>query len=760
MKLKHIIVILLFISLANPLMPAQQHRQQQRQRAGNTVSVEGTVKDMQEEPVSGAVVLVPELGISVKTDKSGRFRIVGIEPGNYHIEVYAEGHIDYVSDAFHLGEDQRGFHIVLSKKISEEVVVTATRTPRIYAEVPVKTEVITQTEIKNKHAQNLAESLSMTTGIRVENKCQNCNFTQVRINGMEGKYSQVLINNSPIFSSMIGVYGLEQIPSEMLDRIEVVKGGGSALYGGNAVAGVINVITKEPQSNQTYLKMHREAISGQPFFNVGFRSSLVSESGNTKAFLFANYKNRESIDLNGDDFSELGSLNNTSFGVDFYNHFPGVKGKLKLGFFRIFEERRGGDLFEKPPHEANLAEWAKSDLVDFSADWDHYLREDLYYNFSFSYLDAERETYYGSHKDPNAYGATQNPILFLNTQVNYQSSGHLFTLGAQYKGENLIDRALGYDRLVEEEYNELGLFFQDDFKLSKTFYILAGVRMSKHSLLDRPIFIPRMSVLVNFSPDLGWRTTFSTGYRAPQIFDEDLHITQVGGQGMVIENSPDLKEEKSFSLSTGMDFGREFGQSLLQLSVESFYTLLADTFVLSKQEFDPRENALVFERINGSDSSTYGMSMDFRYTWRSRFSLTLGWTLQRSRLQEPEPDFNSRHFFRTPSSYGYARLNYVNTSILCVEVSAEYTGTMKVPHFSGYISEDRLETTDPFVVLDLKLHRPINLTSHYNVKVFIGAFNLLDSYQKDLDKGADRDSGYVYGPSKPRSVYAGFEFSF
>jgi outer membrane receptor for ferrienterochelin and colicins len=760
MRFRHIILTLVLFSLFTSLTYAQQQRMQRRQELGNLVSLEGKVEDMQNEPVVGALILIPELGISVKTDSYGRFQITSIKPGSYHVEVYREGYMDYISDSINLESDRSDFHIILSKKLSEEIVVTATRTQRLYSEVPVKTEIITQTDIKNKQSQNLAESLSLTTGIRVENKCQNCNFTQVRINGMEGKYSQVLINNSPIFSSMIGVYGLEQIPSEMLDRIEVVKGGGSALYGGNAVAGVINVITREPKSNLTLINMHQESISGNPFSNIGFRSSLVSESENTKAFLFANYKNRRPVDLDGDNFSELGSLDDTSFGIDFYNHFPGIKGKLKLSFFRIFEDRRGGDLFEKPPHEANLAEWIKSDLVNLSVDWDHYLRENLYYNVSLSYLDAKRETYYGSHKDLQAYGNTQNPILFLNSQINYQSGSHLFTLGAQYKGEDLTDRALGYDRMIEDEYNELGLFIQDDLSLSQTFSLLTGLRVSKHSVLDHLIFIPRMSVLVNFSSELGWRTTLSTGYRAPQIFDEDLHITQVGGEGMIIDNSPDLKEERSYSLSTGLDYGREFGQNLIQLSVESFYTLLLDTFILHKKLYDPRENALVFGRINGSESKTYGVSFDMGYRWKNRFSLTLGWTLQRSRLQEPEPDFNTRHFFRTPRSYGYAKLNYTNPNIFNIEASAEYTGIMKVPHFAGYIFEDRLETTDPFVVLDIKLRRPINLSSQYKVTVSLGAFNLLDAYQKDLDKGVNRDSGYVYGPSRPRSIYAGFEFSF
>jgi len=140
---------------------------------------------------------------------------------------------------------------------------------------------------------------------------------------MPGKYSQILIDSSPIISAMTGVYGLEQLPVEMINKIEIVKGGGSALYGGNAIAGVINVLTKEPKDNNSYIKLHQETISGKPFANIGFQSSVISKDLNTKGYLYASYQEREHVDLNGDGFSELGNLNNTSFGFNFLMIFLG-----------------------------------------------------------------------------------------------------------------------------------------------------------------------------------------------------------------------------------------------------------------------------------------------------------------------------------------------------------------------------------------------------------------------------------------------------
>ncbi|MBC8358029.1 MAG: TonB-dependent receptor [Candidatus Aminicenantes bacterium] len=762
MKIKflslNIIFLILIFTQSIYALQLHQNRNQHRLGQNRLLTIKGNIEDWEHNPVIKALVLIPEISKSTETDGSGNFEITQIPSGKYHIEVFAEGYIDYSSGPFVLKQNKLNYKVILIKKITKEIVVTATRTPKLFDETPVKTEVITATEIEKKGATNLAETLSQTTGVRVENNCQNCNFTQVRINGMEGKYTQILIDSSPVISAMTGVYGLEQIPTEMLDSIEIVKGGGSSLYGSNAVAGVINVLTKEPQENKTTFKLHQESSSGKPFTNLGFHSSLVSKDLYTKAFLFATYQKREPVDLNEDSFSELGTISNTSFGLNFYNYFSRIKGHLKLGFFRIFEERRGGDLFNKPPHEANTAEWIKTDQIGVSSEWNQFISDKIYCNLSFSLIDAKRNTYYGSHKDINAYGNTKNPLLFLNYQFNYKLGNHFFSLGAQYKKDKIKDEATGYNRIIEDVYHESGFFIQDDFNLGSAFSLLTGLRLNKHSALDKIIVTPRLSFLLKIIKDLSFRASFSTGFRAPQVFDEDLHITQVGGEGMMITNSPNLKEEKSYSISSGLDYGKQIKRSLIQFSIEAFYTKLNDTFVL--HEVSRIENARILERINGAGSRVYGFSFEFGLVLGPRFNLTSGWTIQRSNLDEPEPDFNSKEFFRTPNYYGYANISYENNKLVNANLSIEYTGEMKVPHYAGYIKNDKLETTDAFWVMNTKLRKPVNFTEDLRISVFFGVHNILNSYQKDLDKSVDRDSGYVYGPAKPRSFYAGFKFSF
>jgi len=752
-----VIIFIIFSSLAMAASP-QQERNRQRHGLSSQLYIKGSVENIDGQPVKKATIILPELSLSAESDEQGRFTLGPLPPGKYHLEVYADGYMTYISEPLELRSDLENYQIMLSPRIEEQIVVTATRTPKRYAETPVKTEVISKTRIEQKVAANLAESLSLTPGVRVENDCQNCNFTQVRINGMEGKYTQVLINGLPVVSAMTGVYGLEQIPADMIEQIEIVKGGGSALYGGNAVAGVINIITREPQETRSNLKFFGESLSGKPYLNLNFNTSHVSKDLNTKTYLFANYQKRDPVDLNDDSFSELGLINNTSFGLNLFHDFQTLKAKAKLEVFRIFEDRRGGNLFDHPCHDADVCEWAKSDQLGLSAEWNQALKPNLFYNLSFSYLDAKRDTYYGSHQDPNAYGSTKNPLLIGNGQMNWQAGAHLLSFGFQLRRDKIHDQALGYGRIIDQTYDETGIYAQDDWKISKKFSLLSGLRLNTHTALNHLILTPRLSLLVNLTKKITWRTTFSTGFRAPQVFDEDLHITQVGGEGMMIINSPNLKEESSYSLTTGFDYGHQYERYNLQLSLEGFYTRLADTFIL--HEISSPENTRLMERINGPGAKVYGISAVAGLGIGRRLALNSGWTIQNNLLDEPEPEFNSKEFFRTPKVYGYASLEYRNERWLNAEFSVEYTGSMKVPHYAGYILSDRLETTDPFWVVNLKLNRKVELNSSASFNFLAGIFNLFDSYQKDLDLGADRDSGYVYGPSKPRSFYAGLEFSF
>ena len=155
--------------------------------------------------------------------------------------------------------------------------------------------------------------------MRVETNCGNCGTTQLRINGLEGQYSQVLLDSRPIFSSLASVYGLEQLPVAMIERVEVIRGGGSALFGANAIGGVVNIITKEPLRNSVTLSNTTNIFEGGTAdFNTSLNGSFVSDDYKMGVYLFGMIKDRDSYDRNGDGFSDIPKLNSETAGFRAY----------------------------------------------------------------------------------------------------------------------------------------------------------------------------------------------------------------------------------------------------------------------------------------------------------------------------------------------------------------------------------------------------------------------------------------------------------
>jgi outer membrane receptor for ferrienterochelin and colicins len=724
-------------------------------------TIEGIVIDEDNNWIAGAEVIIPEKNIYTKTNEIGKFFFEILGGGAIHVEVFKEGYMPITTEVIKIKKrvQIKVPQIVLRKTLMEEVVVTGTATPKLYRETPVKTFVATKETIEKSGAQNLADSLELVTGVRVEDNCQNCNFTEVRINGMEGKYCQILFDGKPMVSALAGVYALEQIPANLIEKFEVVKGGGSSLYGGNAIGGVVNVILKEATKSGALLSLDQGLVNGESNTNVNFNYDYVAKNRQTQASLFSNYQRREPMDYNDDDFSDLGELTNLSLGSNFSHYFNNLKGKLKLGFVALSEDRRGGNKFDQPEHYADIAESIKTKRLDFSAAWEQTFSQTSILKVNGAYSFTKRNSYYGVKKDPNAYGYSENPVFYGEVQYyNFSLNQHAIITGLSYKSDTVDDRAPAYSRIIDETFTDLGFYLQDEISLGKKLKILLGARADKHSEIEKMIVSPRVSIGFNGITDVTLRFTYSTGFRAPQVFDEDLHITQVGGEGMVIRNRDGLKEEKSYSLTLGMDFGKQTKNKLYQLSFGAFYNRLNNVFTLD--EVEEYEDYMLMERFNGDGAKIYGLEFELGFKHASGFEFFTGWTWQKSEYDSPEPDFNSTKMFRTPEFYGILKLDWDIKRFLVVITEFNYTGPMKVPHYAGYIPDDVLETSDSFAVINFKLGKEFKATSGRKFTVTASLLNVFDSFQKDLDKGVYRDAGYIYGPRFPRTFRIGVKYNF
>lgn len=213
-------------------------------------NISGHVKDGAEH-LPYINLFIKGTNIGTTTDATGHYRIVNIPVGVHVLVVRGVGFKEQEIDF----EATRNITLEIKVQLEadvlglEEVVITGDRSETRRSESPVVVSKISPKLLQITQSVSVSEGLNYCTGLRTENNCQNCGFTQVRMNGLEGPYSQVLINSRPLFSGLAGVYGLEMIPSNMIESIEVVRGGGSALYGSNAIAGTVNLILKEPVSN-------------------------------------------------------------------------------------------------------------------------------------------------------------------------------------------------------------------------------------------------------------------------------------------------------------------------------------------------------------------------------------------------------------------------------------------------------------------------------------------------------------------------------
>ncbi len=662
---------------------------------------------------------------------------------------------------------EMNFNLEENTILMKDVVVSANRYEVDRKEAATIVNVLTPKVFTATNSVNLAEGLNYQPGLRVENTCQNCGVNAVRINGLEGKYSQILIDSRPVFSSLAGVYGLEQIPVSMIDRVEVIRGGGSAIFGSSAIGGVVNIITREPIRNSLDISNTTQLIGGKSWDNVtSMNAALVSSNRKVGATIFGMSRDRQGYDNDGDGYTELGMLKGTSLGMRAYYRFSN-QAKLTAEYHAMHEFRRGGDSIHMMPHQTTVAEQAEHYIHGGGLTYD-YIAKNLKTRFSIytSLQKVDRNTYYGTQYDINAYGTSNDFSWVTGGQFN-QSFDRLifmpseFVAGIEYSVNNLEDIQLAYDRTLLQNINIASVFAQNEWKNSKMGFLI-GARVDKHNLIDNVVVSPRANFRYVFMENLTARLSYSSGYRAPQAFDEDLHIMAVGGEVAIIELSPDLKPEYSNSFSGSLNWSSNIRGGEFSILAEGFYTTLNDVFILKENGTDAQGNILM-ERTNGSGAYVAGVNVEATYTPIRDLNMQIGYTFQKSRYKEPEvwsenPNIEpQKRMFRTPDHYGFMTVDYTMFDALNIALSGTYTGSMLVQHFAGYIAEDVEVTTPNFFDMGIKIAYDYKLSNNNVIQFNGGVKNIFNSYQNDFDQGADRDAGYIYGPALPRTFFLGLK---
>lgn len=719
---------------------------------------------------------------TTSTDVNGFFEFKNLSSGTYTISISG---ISYksVEKEITISEKENGkvnFELVTVGNNLEEVVVTGTKTAKRKTNSPVIVSVMNSKMLDNLQVCNLSEGLKFQPGLRVETDCQTCNYQQLRMNGLAGGYSQILINGRPIFSPLMGLYGMEQLPVNMIDRIEVVRGGGSSLYGSSAIGGTVNVITKIPKRDSFELNSFYQNTNGQTSdYLLNGNASFVSKNRDAGVSLFMTHRERQHFDANGDNFSEIPKIENNSIGVNMFFK-PTENQKLELSISNLNEYRFGGEMVDKPAYLTLQSEERKNKIWLASLDYQYNFENQKSSIITYAaWQNTDRTHYTGTfpndepaiqnHLENPPYGTSDAQTLQGGLQFNHRvekfiNGTNVFTIGTEYISDKVSDEIKSYNYKVDQLTKDFGSFVQSDWEITPSLNLLSGVRMDKHNLVDQLVFSPRLALLYKLKKDTQFRLSYGTGFRAPQAFDTDLHIAFAGGGVSRVIYDPNLKEERSKSWSASINYDRPTENFIFGFTIEGFYTHLKDAFIL--QNIGSDQFGEIFEKQNGDGATVQGTTIELRANYKQKIQLESGFTFQTSKFENAVTYIDviapTRDFLRTPNQYGFANLNITATERLKINLNYVYTGTMKISHFAGAPNQtnDEFLTTPTFSEINSKISYTIPSKKYdMNFEIYGGLKNILNQYQDDFDIGKNRDSNYIYGPAFPRTIFIGLKIS-
>lgn len=645
------------------------------------------------EHLGYAVIAVKNTQLNTVADASGHFKLADLPVGKQTITAALVGYREQQVEVDMKKNQAVEIFFELEEDVLDldQVVVTGTRTQHYVKNVPIRTEVITSEALQRKNAQNVYEALEGVPGVRVEQQCQFCNFSLVRMQGLGAEHTQVLIDGEPVYSGLAGVYGLQQMGTTDLDRIEVVKGAGSALYGSSAVAGAINLISREPTFEPSVKGDLQFGNWGHKVFNAS--ASLRNNSVGFSAF--AQRMEEGAVDYTQDGLtrSEVNhkdevsdrvdsKLNNYGFGVYFYSPFA-KNDKLVFRGKATQEDRYGGtmkdDLYLNP-YSAGTENINTNRLTgELVYTLPIGLSSEL--NYSAAYVRHKRKAtndtflsdYKSTHNDASPDVESMRPYLAkentFTTSVTFASKlgRHSLLVGGQAYFSRLRESGLycvtdeeskyigeSYTSLGKKHAVEFGFFAQDEWSVLPNLTVVPGIRLDTHSSGEeyessKTVFDsafpktkfnetsvnPRIAVKYDVMPGITLRANFGTGFRAPYGFSEDLHLCS--GSPRVWKSS-NLKAEKSMSYNISADY---YGHDI-QLSANVFRTKLYNKIEFSDADDAVRRLGYTYQWENVDDAYVQGVELGVKYNPIRNMRLGVSMTFNQGKYNHERADWTDR----------------------------------------------------------------------------------------------------------------------
>lgn len=754
-------------------------------------------------PVPYASIQIEGANLGTMADSLGKFDLEHVSPGKRTVVISAVG---FKTERIRITvSDDEPFELnvsLLSAPIDAGgIVVTATRTPRYVKDVPVFTEVISKASIEDKSAHNIFEALDGEAGIRVEQQCQGCNFSILRMQGLGADHTQVMLDGQPVYSGLTSVYGLQQMSTADVDQIEIVKGAGSALYGSNAVAGAINIISSVPRKT--------EGRIGIEFGEHGtnkYDFSASTRKGNWGVFLFAQQSEQDELDETGDINASNGidepdgwidrvRATTKNAGANLYIDDVFTADRLILRGRLLTDTRLGGWLtanqFENP--FAPGTERIITDRASGQIEYNVWFASGTEVNASFSFTshkrDATNDTFLSDYEEAfdetppvhlmRPYVADEELITVNVNLIQPVGDRNQILAGAQISQNSIdeggmyldIDTKLPYYSSSNKHSYDFGAYLQDEMRLTGKLEIVGGIRFDHHESEDefrgsgdvlarglKPLeydestFNPRLSVKYSLTEKLVLRGSAGSGFRVPYGFSEDLHLCS--GSPRVFKGG-ELKPERSFSYSVNADYTTPS----LSANVNIYRTELKDAIAFADADPEIENLGYTYQWENIDDANVTGIELNGSVSVTTGLLFGARCEIFNGEYDNPRSDWvetpyedKSRNITRYPQISGglKADLDFSGWELMA---DLDYTGKMYIDLAEPANESDiKIYETEPFVLLNAKIARDM----YDRYELYIGAKNISGYTQKE--KHID-DAAFMYAPVYGRIIYGGVAVS-
>ena len=722
---------------------------------GQTNSISGKVSSNGEVlPFVNVYLKKTKQGTS--TNKNGFFELKNIPNGTYTIVASSIGYKFKSKKITLIGNQKivKNFNLKVNDAL-EEIVISGTLRPVTKSNSPVPVEVYSETFFRKNPTPSIFESLQNVNGVRPQLNCSVCNTGDIHINGLEGSYTFVLIDGMPIVSGLSTVYGLTGIPQALIERVEIVKGPASTLYGSEAVGGIINVITKKPVnapllSTDTFISSW-----GEVNLDVGLRYNASEKIQGLLGVNYFNFQNR--IDTNNDNFTDLTLQNRISIFNKINIERKSNKVFTIAGRY-VYEDRWGGEMnWEKEFRGGNqiYGESIYTNRWETFGTYELPTTENL--NFQFSANGHYQDSFYGE----TSYDAAQL-IGFGQLIYNKKLGGkHDLLLGAAY-------RYTFYDDNTFATLNENGIhnspsiihlpgvFAQNEISFSARKKILLGVRWDYNSVHGN-IFSPRVNYKWS-SRDTSHtiRLSAGNGFRVANIFTED-HAALTGARTVEFDGALDPETSWNGNVNYVKKINTE--SSFITIDASAFYTYFNNR-ILPDYESDP--NKIIYANLEGS-SVSQGISLNADFLFTNGLAINAGATLMEVSVTE---DGVKRTQLLTEGFSGVWSISYKFHNNFSIDYTGNIYGPMRLPLLGE--NDPRDEYSPWFSIQNIQLSKKFNNSWEIyggvkNLLNFTPAANSINSADNPFDEGVNTelnpesafDPSYVYASNQGIRAFAG-----